>query len=105
LEEAIQLPEFREKTIEFCINYYLRLLISAYNPSKWEDLADMIIDIHGTRLQKMNECGCEYQMLSWTSPGAQGRSDQKEAERVARRANDYMSEQCKKNPKRYIEIA
>jgi 2,3-dihydroxybenzoate decarboxylase len=65
----------------------------------------MIIDIHGTRLQKMNECGCEYQMLSWTSPGAQGRSDQKEAERVARRANDYMSEQCKKNPKRYFEIA
>lgn len=49
----------------------------------------------------MNESGVEYMMLSWTSHGAQGYSDQKEAEKVARRANDYMSEQCKKNPKRF----
>jgi 2,3-dihydroxybenzoate decarboxylase len=76
-------------------------LIAAYNPNKWEELADMIIDIHGTRLTKMNECGVEYQILSWTSPGAQGYSDQEEAEGLAKRANDYMSEQCKKNPQRF----
>jgi len=62
----------------------------------------MIIDIHGTRLRKMDECGNEYQMLSWTSHGAQGFSDPKEAEAIARRANDYMSEQCAKNPKRFV---
>jgi 2,3-dihydroxybenzoate decarboxylase len=52
------------------------------------------------RLKKMDECGVEFQILSWTSHGAQGFSDRVEAEAVARRANDYMSEQVKKNPKR-----
>ena len=101
LEEAIQLPEFRHKTIDYGIPMMLPVLTVAYNPPKWEDLADLIVDIHGTRLKKMDECGVEFQLLSWTSHGAQGYSDQKEAEAVARRANDYMSEQCKKNPKRY----
>src|SRR5579871_4300808 len=54
------------------------------------------------RLKGMDKCGVEYQILSWTSHGAQGYSDKAEAEKVARRANDYMSEQCKKNPKRYL---
>jgi predicted TIM-barrel fold metal-dependent hydrolase len=78
------------------------MLIEAYNPAKWEELADLIIDIHDTRLKKMDACGNEYQMLSWTSPGAQGYSSKAEAEEVARKANDYMSEQCKKNPKRSL---
>jgi 2,3-dihydroxybenzoate decarboxylase len=90
LEEAIQLPEFKDKTIQY-----------AYNPTKWEELAEKIVDIHDIRLKKMNECGVEFFLLSWTSHGAQGYSDPKEAEKVARRANDYMSEQCKKNPKRF----
>ena len=90
MEEAIQLPEFKDKTIQY-----------AYNPSKWEELAEKIVDIHDIRLQKMNECGVEFFLLSWTSHGAQGYSDQREAEKVARRVNDYMSEQCKKNPKRF----
>jgi len=53
----------------------------------------------------MDEVGCEHQILSWTSHGAQGYSDPKEAEAAARRANDYMSEQCKKNPKRFSGFA
>jgi len=49
----------------------------------------------------MNESGVEYMILSVTSHGAQGFSDPQEAEKFARRANDYMSEQCKKNPQRF----
>jgi 2,3-dihydroxybenzoate decarboxylase len=73
----------------------------------------LIVDIHDKRLKTMDkgnpqfpqskliwQVGCEYQILSWTSHGAQGYSDKAEAEKVARRANDYMSEQVKKNPKR-----
>jgi len=63
-------------------------------------LADKIVDIHDMRLKGMDKCGVEYQILSWTSHGAQGFSNKDEAEKIARRANDYMSEQCKKNPKR-----
>jgi 2,3-dihydroxybenzoate decarboxylase len=101
IEEAIQLPEFRHKTIDYGIPSVSVLLTAAYYPAKWEELADRIVDIHDIRLKKMDECGVDYQLLSWTSHGAQGYSDPNEAEAVARRANDYMSEQCKKNPKRY----
>lgn len=59
------------------------------------------MDIHDVRLKKMNESGVEYMILSVTSHGAQGFSDPQEAEKFARRANDYMSEQCKKNPQRF----
>jgi 2,3-dihydroxybenzoate decarboxylase len=40
-----------------------------------------------------------------TSPGPQGLANKAEAEKLATRANDYMSEQCKKNPKRFSGFA
>jgi 2,3-dihydroxybenzoate decarboxylase len=40
-----------------------------------------------------------------TSPGPQGVWDKKEAEGLATQANDYMAEQCKKNPKRFSWFA
>lgn len=40
-----------------------------------------------------------------TSPGAQGIPDKQKAEALARRANDYMAEQVKKNPKRFSGFA
>jgi predicted TIM-barrel fold metal-dependent hydrolase len=113
------LPEFRSKTLQYgnrdspasCNN------LIAYNPDKWEELADLIVDIHDMRLKTMDKgtpqlaenkliwkVGCEYQILSWTSHGAQGYSDKAEAEKVARRANDYMAEQVKKNPKRFTYL-
>ena len=42
---------------------------------------------------------------SLTSPGPQGVADKAKAEGLARRANDYMAEQCKKNPKRFSGFA
>ena len=103
MEEAIQLPEFRYKTEGQGIRPFPAYwwLITAVNPPKWEEQADMIVDIHGTRLQKMNECGVEYQVLSLTSPGPQAFSDPEEAYALAMRANDYISQECKKNPKRW----
>jgi len=77
-------------------------LKTAVNPPKWEEQAERIVDIHGVRLRKMNECGVEFQVLSLTSPGPQGLSNPEEAQALAARANDYLSQEVKKNPKRFV---
>jgi hypothetical protein len=38
-------------------------------------IVDALCDIHGKRLDLMNEYGNEYQVLSLTSPGPQGETD------------------------------
>lgn len=57
LEEAIQLPEFRSKTIQYGNpnSMVAGNNPAAYNPDKWEDLADLIVDIHDKRLKTMDK--------------------------------------------------
>ncbi|KAK7715927.1 hypothetical protein SLS57_006678 [Botryosphaeria dothidea] len=62
-------------------------------------------DIHDKRLQTMDAEGVEYMLLSLTSPGAQGESDQTTAEKVAREANDWLAGEVKKNPQRFGALA
>jgi 2,3-dihydroxybenzoate decarboxylase len=64
-------------------------------------VVDALIDIHGNRLDLMNEYGNEFQVLSLTSPGPQGETDVKKAEELARECNDWIAEEVKKNPKRF----
>ncbi|KAF2198132.1 amidohydrolase-like protein 2 [Delitschia confertaspora ATCC 74209] len=64
-----------------------------------------LLDIHGTRLQSMDENGVEYMLLSLTSPGAQGEHDPEKAKKVAREANDYLAGEVQKNPKRFGALA
>jgi 2,3-dihydroxybenzoate decarboxylase len=40
-----------------------------------------------------------------TSPGPQGLANKEEAEKLATRANEYMAEQCAKNPERFSGFA
>ncbi|KAF4310761.1 hypothetical protein GTA08_BOTSDO13697 [Botryosphaeria dothidea] len=62
-------------------------------------------DIHDKRLQTMDAEGVEYMLLSLTSPGAQGESDQTTAEKVAREANDWLAGEVIKNPQRFGALA
>ena len=64
-----------------------------------------LLDIHGERLQNMDEHGVEYMLLSLTSPGAQGESDPEKSKKVAREANDYLAAEVQKNPKRFGALA
>jgi len=64
-----------------------------------------LLDIHGQRLQSMDEHGVEYMLLSLTSPGAQGEPDPEKAKKTARVANDYLAEEVKKNPERFGALA
>ena len=64
-----------------------------------------LLDIHDERLKSMDEHGVEYMLLSLTSPGAQGEPDAEKAKNMAQVANDYLSGEVKKNPKRFGALA
>lgn len=93
LEEAFNLPEWAE--------------MSAYQASFFTPDGDgqaharRLVDIHGERLEKMDKYGVDFNILSMTAPGVQDFTDPKEAADAAVRANDWLYEQVKLNPKRF----
>jgi 2,3-dihydroxybenzoate decarboxylase len=60
-----------------------------------------LLDVHGHRLQQMNENGVDMMVLSLGSPGAQGFSNPAEAEKLA---NDRLEKQVMKNPTRFAGV-
>lgn len=65
------------------------------------DLGANLLDVHGTRLQQMDENGVEFMVLSLVSAGPQGVADKEGAEKLARVANDALSQEVMKNPNRF----
>ena len=57
----------------------------------WEILKSNLLDIEQQRLERMEQGGTEYSILSLNSPGIQGIPDIKEAIDVGRRANDVLA--------------
>ncbi|KAH7125650.1 hypothetical protein B0J11DRAFT_528954 [Dendryphion nanum] len=68
------------------------------------DLGANLLDVHGTRLQQMNENDVEFMVLSLVSMGPQGVTDKDGAEKLARIANDKLSEEVMKNPSRFAGL-
>ncbi|PSN64176.1 hypothetical protein BS50DRAFT_576758 [Corynespora cassiicola Philippines] len=68
------------------------------------DLGANLLDIHGTRLQQMDENGIDLMVLSLVSAGPQGIADKDAAEKLARIANDALSSEIMKNPKRFAGL-
>lgn len=66
----------------------------------WEILKSNLLDIEQQRLERMEQGGTEYSILSLNSPGIQGIPDIKEAIDVARRANDVLAEHVSRHPSR-----
>jgi predicted TIM-barrel fold metal-dependent hydrolase len=71
----------------------------------WAEVRDRIMDIHGRRIRLMDEFGMEMMILSLNAPAIQAIPDAKKANEIARRANDYLAEQVKKNPTRFQALA
>ena len=69
------------------------------------DLVANLLDIHGTRLQQMDENGVDMMVLSLSSPGPQGATEPKEAEDLARLANDRLSVEVSRTPSRFAALA
>lgn len=64
-----------------------------------------LMDIHGRRLQMMDEHGVEYMLLSLTSPGCQGIADVGKSEATARETNNWLAGEVGKNPARFGGLA
>ncbi|KAH8889386.1 hypothetical protein GQ53DRAFT_870573 [Thozetella sp. PMI_491] len=69
------------------------------------DLLANLQDVHGTRLQQMDENGVEVMVLSLSSPGPQGVVDPAEAAALATLANDRLEAEVLKNPGRFAGLA
>lgn len=89
IEEAISIPELTWKSKWF------------FAADKVDELNEGLLDIHESRLAKMDELGVEYMVLSLTSPGPQDEPDPKKAHDLAARANDYLATEVAKNPARF----
>ena len=57
-----------------------------------------LLDIEQQRLERMEEGGTSYSILSLNSPGIQALHDPKNAIDVARRANDTLAESVSRHP-------
>ena len=66
-----------------------------------DDLNANLLDVHGQRLQQMDENGIDHMVLSFVSPGPQGKANKAEAEALATLANDRLEQEVMKNPNRF----
>ncbi|MFD1554754.1 amidohydrolase family protein [Paraburkholderia silviterrae] len=72
-----------------------------YAPSHvWEMLKSNLLDIEQQRLERMEQGGTAYSILSLNSPGIQGIPDIAESIDVAKRANDVLAEHVARHPSR-----
>ena len=71
----------------------------------WEELRGRLVDLHGRRLKLMDEHGIEMMILSLNAPAVQAIPDPKQANELARKANDFLAEQVRKRPDRFQALA
>jgi len=71
----------------------------------WTELQARLLDIHGKRLDLMDQYGIETMILSLNAPAVQAIPDVGRAIEIAKRANDVLAEECAKNPGRFQAFA
>ncbi len=71
----------------------------------WPELSARLVDIHGRRLELMDEHGIEMMILSLNAPAVQGIPEPSRASDIARRANDFLAEQVHERPDRFQAFA
>jgi 2,3-dihydroxybenzoate decarboxylase len=71
----------------------------------WPELKSRLPDFHGKRLQLMDKYGMEMMIISLNAPAVQRFLDPKQADELARRANDYLAEEVRKRPDRFQAVA
>ena len=71
----------------------------------WTELKERLLDLHGRRLRLMDAHGIEMMLLSLNAPVVQAIPDAAKADALARRANDYLAEEVRKNPGRFQGLA
>jgi 2,3-dihydroxybenzoate decarboxylase len=95
LEEAFTLPSEEEKQ-----KWWASLF--AVDPEKH---TKEVIDIQKIRLEKMDQHGVGYMILSYTAPGVQDIYEADKANAMAIKINDYVAEQINAHPDRFGAFA
>jgi len=77
-----------------------------YFPDKvWQEVRARVLDLHDRRIRLMDEYGIEMMLLSLNAPAVQSIPDRRQADELARKANDYLAEQVAKRPDRFQGLA
>jgi predicted TIM-barrel fold metal-dependent hydrolase len=71
----------------------------------WGELRSRLLDFEDQRLRIMDEAGIDIMVLSLNAPGIQGIHVPKHAAEIARHANDFLAEQVRKRPDRFVGFA
>ena len=78
---------------------------SLFPEADWAELKDRMVDLHGRRLELMDQYGIEMMILSLNAPAVQRFLDPRKANELARRANDFLAEEVRKRPDRFQAMA
>ena len=68
-------------------------------------IREKVLDLHGERLELMDQAGIEMDIISLNAPAIQGILDVKRADDIAKTANDVLAEECAKRPDRFAGFA
>jgi predicted TIM-barrel fold metal-dependent hydrolase len=79
--------------------------IGHLGPEYFEVVQKRLLDFDSTRLQAMDEAGVEKVLLSLTTFGIQAIADRYKAQDTARTVNDFLAEQVRAHPDRYVGMA
>ena len=93
LEEHFAIPETIMDSAGFVPDNY------------WVELKARLLDIQDTRLKLMDEHGIDQMILSLNAPAVQAIPNHAKAIEIAKKANDYLAEECAKNPERFKAFA
>ncbi|NTI24409.1 gamma-resorcylate decarboxylase [Rhizobium rhizogenes] len=93
LEEHFAIPDTLQDSAGFVPGDY------------WKELSARLLDIHEQRLMQMDAYGIEKMILSLNAPAVQAIPDKAKALEISRRANDFLAEQCARNPDRFLGFA
>src|SRR5579864_9738740 len=78
-------------------------------PEYFEVVQERLLDFDATRLQAMDEAGVDTVLLSFGAGfrtfGVQGILDRAEAQHTACTVNDFLAEQVRAHPSRYVGMA
>jgi predicted TIM-barrel fold metal-dependent hydrolase len=72
---------------------------------EWAELSRRMVDMHDQRLRLMDHHGMEMMILSLNAPAIQRMPDVDEADRIARKANDFLADVVHKRPDRFQGLA
>jgi 2,3-dihydroxybenzoate decarboxylase len=78
---------------------------SLFPDAYWPELKSRLPDFHGKRLKLMDQYGMEMMIISLNAPAVQRFLDPRQADELARRANDYLAEEVRKRPDRFQAVA